>query len=73
MSEPWQTDEDRMIERLTVHRNVITWLLERLAAQGINAARTKGNDPCGDIVFLDPDDVPRVQQMIRALQAEENP
>lgn len=71
MSETFLTDEDRMIARLTVHRNMITWLIARLADEGIQARRTTGNDPGGDIVLLNPDDVPRVQQIIRMIYEEE--
>lgn len=70
MDETFLTDEDRMIYRLTVHRNMITWLITRLADEGIQASRTTGNDPHGDILLLEPDDVPRVQQIIRTIQAE---
>lgn len=72
MSDNFPTDEDRMIYRLQVHRNMIAWVIQRLAAAGIPARRTTGNDPQGDIVLLDPVDVLRVQQIIREIQAENN-
>ena len=67
------TDEDRMIQRLQVHKNLITWMLQRLAEQGIKAKRTRGNDPGGDIVICDPNDVQRAQEIIRMIQREYNP
>lgn len=70
MAENFPTDEDRMIYRLQVHRNMITWVIKRLADAGIPAKRTTGNDPHGDIVLLDPADSSRVQQIIREIQAE---
>jgi len=70
MSDNFPTDEDRMIYRLHVHKNMITWVLKRLADAGIPAKRTTGNDPQGDIVVLDPMDIPRVQQIIRDIQEE---
>ena len=70
MAGDFPTDEDRMIYRLHVHRNMITWVIKQLAEAGIKAQRTTGNDPHGDIVLLDPADIPRVQQIIRAMQAE---
>jgi len=70
MADNFSTDEDRMIYRLHVHRNLITWVIKRLADEGILAKRTTGNDPYGDIVLLDPADIPRVQQIIRAIQEE---
>ena len=69
MADNFPTDEDRMIYRLHVHRNMITWVIKRLADAGISAQRTTGNDPHGDIVLLDPADIPRVQQIIREIQA----
>ena len=70
MADNFPTDEDRMIYRLHVHRNMITWVIKRLADAGIPAERTIGNDPHGDIVLLDPADIPRVQQIIREIQTE---
>jgi hypothetical protein len=70
MTETFLTDEDRMIYRLKVHRNMITWVLKRLSDEGIQAKRTTGNDPHGDIVLLDPDDIPHVQQIIRTIHEE---
>ena len=72
MNDPLQTDEDRMIYRLQVHRNLIAWVIQRLAEAGIKAKRTTGNDPRGDIVLLNPADIPRVQEIIRAMQQEEH-
>jgi hypothetical protein len=70
MSANFPTDEDRMIYRLHVHKNMIAWVIKQLADVGIQAKRTTGNDPQGDIVLLDPLDVPRVQQIIREIQEE---
>jgi hypothetical protein len=70
MVDDFPTDEDRMIYRLHVHRNMITWVIKRLDTAGIQAKRTTGNDPQGDIVLLDPADIPRVQQIIRDIQKE---
>lgn len=72
MTDTFLTDEDRMIYRLKVHRNMIAWVIKQLADEGIQARRTTGNDPRGDIVLLEPDDIPRVQQIIRVIQEEEN-
>lgn len=70
MADNFPTDEDRMIYRLQVHRNMITWVIQRLADAGIPAQRTTGNDPHGDIVLLDSADISRVQEIIREIQAE---
>lgn len=70
MADNFPTDEDRMIYRLQVHRNMITWVIQRLVDAGIQAQRTTGNNPHGDIVLIDSADIPRVQQIIREIQAE---
>ena len=70
MSANFPTDEDRMIYRLHVHKNMITWVIKRLADAGIQAKRTTGNDPQGDIILFDPLDIPGVQQIIRDIQEE---
>lgn len=72
MSDNLPTDEDRLIYKLHVHKNMITWVIERLSEAGIQAQRTRGNNPHGDIVLLDRADIPRVQQIIRDIQAEAN-
>ena len=72
MSDNFPTDEDRLIYKLHVHKNMITWIIKRLSEAGIQAKRTRGNNPHGDVVLLDPVDVPRVQQIIREIQTEEN-
>lgn len=40
-----QTDEDKMMERLLIHKNMIGWLIKKLKAEGIECQRTTGNDP----------------------------
>jgi hypothetical protein len=72
MKNQFPTDEDRMIYHLTVHKTMISWLINKLQAEGIQAQRTTGNDPNGDILLINPDDIPRVQQLIREIQAKEN-
>ncbi|MEB3281509.1 MAG: hypothetical protein VKK42_21565 [Lyngbya sp.] len=68
----WETDEDRMIEKLTVHKKFIGWVIERLEAEGISARRTTGNDSKGDILVVNEEDVPRVQQIVREIQNKYN-
>jgi hypothetical protein len=67
------TDEDKMIERLIIHKNMIGWLIKKLQAEGIECQRTTGNDPNGDILLIHPEDEPIVQEMIRKIQQEYNP
>lgn len=68
----WQTDEDRMIERLEAHRDFITWVIRRLEDEGINCKRTTGNDSGGDILYYNPDDEPEVKRIVREIQDEYN-
>ena len=67
MTETFLADEDYMIHRLTVHRDLVTWFIHQLHVNGIDAKRTTGNDPRGDIVLIHSDDIPRAQQIIRTL------
>lgn len=66
------TDEDELIARLEVHRDMIGWLIIELSKEGIQAERTTGNSPKGDILIVDDRDVPRVKQLLRNLQIEFN-
>ncbi|WP_342597911.1 hypothetical protein VKI21_12725 [Cyanobacterium aponinum UTEX 3222] len=67
------TDEDKMIERLTIHKNLIGWIIEELEAEGIEARRTTGNDSSGDVLIVNSEDVPRVKEIVRQIQKEYNP
>lgn len=67
-----QTDEDRQIERLLIHRNLVGWVIERLGKVGIDATRTIGNDSNGDIQLLQPEDIAKAKGMLRSLQQELN-
>ena len=66
------TDEDELIARLEVHRDMIGWLIMELSKEGIQAKRTTGNNPKGDILIVNLQDVPRVKQLLRNLHIEFN-
>ncbi|MEG4441150.1 hypothetical protein QUB47_03015 [Microcoleus sp. AT9_B5] len=66
------TDEDELIARLEVHRDMIGWVIIKLGKQGIQAKRTTGNNPKGDILIVNDWDVPRVKQLLRNWQSEFN-
>lgn len=68
----WQTDEDKMINRLEAHRDFITWVVKRLIAEGISCNRTTGNDSGGDILYYNPQDEPRVKEIVRKINSECN-
>lgn len=67
-----QTDEDKMIERLIIHKNMIGWLIKKLEAEGIECQRTTGNDSKGDILLINSEDVPRVKEIVLQIQKEYN-
>ena len=50
------TDEDKMIYKLTVHRDFIGWVIDKLKEEGISAKRTTGGDRNGDILIIKPED-----------------
>jgi hypothetical protein len=52
MANDFPTDEDRQIERLRVHRNLVTWVIRALAQANISATRTIGNREEGDIYIM---------------------
>lgn len=66
------TDEDKMIYKLTVHKNFIGWVIEKLKEEGISAIRTTGNDSKGDILLINLNDVPRVKQIVHVIQRQYN-
>lgn len=66
-------DEDKMIFKLMVHRELVGWTIEKLQAEGISARRTTGNDPRGDIRLERDEDTPKVRQLIARLQKKYNP
>ncbi|MEG3902039.1 hypothetical protein QUB19_07695 [Microcoleus sp. B4-C5] len=66
------TDEDELIARLEVHRDMIGWVIIELGKEGIQAKRTTGNNPKGDILIVNDRDVPRVKQLLRNWQSEFN-
>ncbi|MEG4283578.1 hypothetical protein QUB68_10660 [Microcoleus sp. A006_D1] len=66
------TDEDELIARLEVHRDMIGWLIMELSKEGIQAKRTTGNNPKGDILIVNQQDVPRVKQLLRNFHIELN-
>ena len=66
------TDEDELIARLEVHRDMIGWLIMELSKEGIQAKRTTGNNPKGDILMVNQQDVPRVKQLLRNFHIEFN-
>lgn len=67
-----ETDEDRQIARLKIHRDLIGWIIKELRKEGIQAERTSGGNPNGDILIVNPDNVPRVKEILRQIQKRFN-
>ena len=66
------TDEDALIARLLIHRDLIGWIIKELKKQGISAERTTGGSSKGDILIVRKEDVPRVKQLLRSWQNKFN-
>lgn len=70
MNEPMQTDEDRQIERLIIHRDLVGWVINRLGQSEIEAERTTGNDENGDIRLLQTEKIAQAKAVLRSVQEE---
>ncbi|MEG4853419.1 hypothetical protein QUB10_21340 [Microcoleus sp. B5-D4] len=68
----WKTDEDQQISRLEVHRDLIGWVIQELERANIYSQRTIGNDPKGDILIINPEDAPKVKEIIADIQRKFN-
>lgn len=58
------TDEDRLIYQLTLHRDLVGWVIGQLDRAGIASQRTAGNDPKGDILIVESHDASRVKEIV---------
>ena len=68
----FETDEDMMIYYYEVHRDLIKWVIEQMAKEGIPCERTTGGDRKGDILIVKPEDASRVKDIIRQIQSKYN-
>lgn len=62
-----------MIEKLTIHKNLIGWVIKQLETEGVQCKRTTGNDSKGDILYVNPEDEPKVKEIVRKIQQQYNP
>lgn len=72
MTDDFPTDEDRMIETYRIHRDFIGWVIKILKEEGIEAKRTIGDDPSGDILIVNQEDAPRVREIVRSINSKFN-
>lgn len=66
-SEDKTPDEDKIIRKLTVHKNLIGWLIALFKNEKIEMERTYGNDTRGDIFYPDEKDTEKIQKIVRDL------
>ncbi|VXD15567.1 conserved hypothetical protein [Planktothrix serta PCC 8927] len=68
----FMSDEDRMIEILIKHRDLKRFVIKKLKEEGISCQETTKNDPKGDILIVNPEDVARVKEIINQMQNKSN-
>jgi hypothetical protein len=68
----WETDEDRKIYQLLIHRNLIGWIIKELKKEGIKTERTAGDDPNGDILIINSKDEARVKEIVNKIHERFN-
>jgi hypothetical protein len=66
------TDEDKMIRKLTEHKNLIGWMLGIFLKENIQSERTYKNDPKGDIYYPNEKDTEKVKEIVRDLNKKYN-
>lgn len=60
--------EDKIIEKITLHRDIKNLVIQELLAAGIKCQETNFTDPNGDILIVNPSDAPKAKEIIRNLQ-----
>ncbi|MCB1159051.1 MAG: hypothetical protein H7A25_00240 [Leptospiraceae bacterium] len=63
-----ETDEDGLIYKLRVHRDLVTKVLKLLKSEGISSERTRNNDPNGDIIIFRVSDRNKVHRLMQKLK-----
>lgn len=67
-----QTDEDKMIHKLSLHKKMISWILNIFSTENIESERTYGNDSNGDIFYSSENDTEKIQRLVRELNNKYN-
>ncbi len=65
--------EDKLIAKLTLHRDIKELMIEKLRQAGIPCRETEFNDSNGDILIENPNDVAKAEKIIQNLQQKANP
>lgn len=63
----FETDEDRMIYQLELHRDLTSYICSCLDKASIPYKKTVGNDQRGDVLLIERKDIPAVKDMINQL------
>ena len=61
-----------LYKNLADHKNLIGWVIEQLEAEGIKCQRTTGNDSRGDILYFNPEDEPKVKEIVQKINKNHN-
>ena len=61
-----------MIQKLTLHKKMIGWILNLLGKENIESKRTYGNDAKGDIYYPSENDTEKMQKLVRELNQKYN-
>jgi len=64
------TDEDEMIKILENHRDVITYIIEKLESAGVSCRRTRGKSPGSDILLINAEQEELAKEVISGLHTE---
>lgn len=62
-----QSDEDRMIEKLEVHRDLVNHVVKLLNDANIKSEPSKDNDPRGDVIILNREDVEKAKTLLKSM------
>ncbi|MGA1284201.1 MAG: hypothetical protein ACO34J_09110 [Prochlorothrix sp.] len=65
--------EDAIIAKLELHRDIKELVMRELRQIGIPCQETPFTDTNGDIILLNPQDIPKAQALIQTLQQRSQP
>ncbi len=67
-----ETDEDKMIYKLILHRDLVGFIIKILEEKNVSCQRTVRNDQNGDILFFNKEDEAIVKETIKNLNKQFN-
>lgn len=66
------SDEEKARQTLERHLNLKKWIMNLFKKDGIKSEETYGNDKRGDIIVVNPEDVPKAKKKIREINEKFN-